>query len=42
MIGTRASFFLILGCAALLAVAARAEKIRTAIPGVNLNYLSRL
>ena len=40
MIGTRFSFFLVLGCAALLAATGNAEKIRTAIPGVNLNYLS--
>ncbi len=40
MIGRLPIFFLVLCCAALLAVEARAEKIRTSIPGANLNYLS--
>lgn len=40
MIGRRPSFFLVLVCVALLAATAHAEKIRTSIPGVNLNYLS--
>ena len=40
MIGSRVSFFLVLFCVAWLAASARAEKIRTAIPGANLNYLS--
>ena len=40
MIGSRVSFLLVLFCVAWLAASARAEKIRTAIPGANLNYLS--
>jgi ABC-type nitrate/sulfonate/bicarbonate transport system substrate-binding protein len=40
MIGRLRSFFLVLLWAALLVSAAHAEKIRTSIPGVNLNYLS--
>jgi ABC-type nitrate/sulfonate/bicarbonate transport system substrate-binding protein len=40
MIGSRVSFLLVLFCVAWLAGSVRAEKIRTAIPGANLNYLS--
>jgi ABC-type nitrate/sulfonate/bicarbonate transport system substrate-binding protein len=38
--GARKSVFLLLGVVCLAAPAARAEKIRTSIPGLNLNYLS--
>ena len=40
MIVASRSILCIVVCITLLATAARAEKIRTAIPGVNLNYLS--
>ncbi|MDP9129036.1 MAG: hypothetical protein M3N35_01495, partial [Candidatus Binatota bacterium] len=42
MIGSRVSFFLVLFCVAWLSASARAEKIRTSVPGLNLNYLSVL
>ena len=40
MISTCANYLTMMLVAALTAVTAHAEKIRTAIPGVNLNYLS--
>jgi ABC-type nitrate/sulfonate/bicarbonate transport system substrate-binding protein len=40
MIATRLSFLAVLLSASLMASAGRAEKIRTAVPGLNLNYLT--
>jgi len=40
MIATRLSFLAVVLSALLMASAGRAEKIRTAVPGLNLNYLT--
>jgi ABC-type nitrate/sulfonate/bicarbonate transport system substrate-binding protein len=40
MIATRLSFLAVVLSASLMASAGRAEKIRTAVPGLNLNYLT--
>jgi ABC-type nitrate/sulfonate/bicarbonate transport system substrate-binding protein len=40
MIATRHNFLVVLLLAGLIASTARAEKIRTAVPGLNLNYLT--
>ena len=40
MIATRRNFLAVLLLAGLIASTARAEKIRTAVPGLNLNYLT--
>ena len=40
MIATRRYFLAVLLLAGLIASTARAEKIRTAVPGLNLNYLT--
>ncbi|HEY7556963.1 MAG TPA: ABC transporter substrate-binding protein [Candidatus Binatia bacterium] len=40
MIATRRNFLVVLLLAGLIASTARAEKIRTAVPGLNLNYLT--
>jgi NitT/TauT family transport system substrate-binding protein len=40
MIAARHNFLLVLLLAGLIASTARAEKIRTAVPGLNLNYLT--